>query len=87
MSFGKWLTDLITGGPALQPVPVRAFTQQQLMEQRAKLATRTLTPERAERIAQAFEAQAARQQIDRQLRDVPGAQNMTDVMRRMMGDK
>lgn len=87
MSFGKWLTDLISGGPAPQPVPLRAFTQQQLMAKRAELAARTLTPERQERIAQAFEAQAAKQQIDRQLRDTPGTQNMTDVMRRMMGDK
>jgi hypothetical protein len=87
MSFGKWLTEMIVGAPAPQPIPVRAFTQQQLMAKRAELAARTLTPERQERIAQAFEAQAARQQIDRQLRDVPGTQNATDVMRRMMGGK
>lgn len=87
MSFGKWLTDLIGGGPVQQPIPVRAVTQQQLMAQTRQMAARTLTPERQERIAQAFQAQAARQQIDRQMRDVPGAQNMTDVMRRMMGEK
>lgn len=84
MSIGKWLTDLIGGAPAPQMIPVRALTQAQLMQQRAQIAARTLTPERQDRIAQAFEAQAARQTIDRQLRDAGGAQNMTDVMRNMM---
>ena len=87
MSIGKWLIDLICGAPAPQMIPVRAVTQQQLMAQRQQLAARTLTPERQERIAQAFEAEAAKQRIDRQLRDAGGAQNMTDVMRRMMGGK
>jgi len=87
MGLGKWLNDLIGNGPALQPIPVRALTQQQLMAQRQQLMERAMTPERQERIGQAFQAQAARQQIDRQLRDTLGAMNLTDVMRSKMGEK
>jgi hypothetical protein len=83
MSFGKWLTDLVLGGPELQPIPIRAQSRAELISQ-ARLAVRSVTPETRQRLAEAFEAQAARQQIDRQLRDVAGTQNMTDVMRRMM---
>jgi hypothetical protein len=87
MSFGKWLTNMIVGEPQAQPVPVRAMTQAQLMAQRQLLATRTLTPERQERIAQAFEAQSARLKIEQGFRDAPGRQNLTDAVRRMMDNK
>ena len=49
-----------------------------------KLPAPAVSPETQARLADAFEAQAARQRIDRQLRDTSGAQNMTDVMRSMM---
>lgn len=87
MTLGKWLMDMIGGEPAMEPIPVREITQQQLMAQRRQLAAKTLTPERQERLAQAFEAQAARQKIDRHLRDTAGRQNLTDSLRRMMGEK
>ena len=83
MSIGKWLTDLVTGQPALQPIPVRAQSRAQLIAA-ASQQVRNVSPETRARLADAFEAQAARQRIDRQLRDSGGAQNMTDVMRRMM---
>jgi hypothetical protein len=84
MSFGKWLTELVMGQPAQVPIPVRAQSREQLIAE-ARAAVRNVTPETRQRLAEAFEAQAARQRIDRQLRDSSGAQNMTDVMRRMMG--
>jgi len=83
MSIGKWLTDLVTGQPALQPIPVRAQSRAQLIAA-ASQQVRNVSPETRARLADAFEAQAARQRIDRQLRDSAGAQNMTDVMRSMM---
>jgi hypothetical protein len=90
MSFGKWLTDLVMGPDTRQAIPVRAQSRAQSREQliaEARAAVRNVTPETRERLAAAFEAQTARQRIDRQLRDTAGAQNMTDVMRRMMGGK
>jgi hypothetical protein len=83
MSIGKWLTDLVMGGPALQPIPVRAQSRAQLIAD-ARRQVANVSPETRNRLADAFEAQAARQRIDRQLRDSAGAQNMTDVMRSMM---
>lgn len=83
MSIGKWLTDLVTGGPALQPIPVRAQSRAQLIAE-ARRQVGNVSAETRDRLADAFEAQAARQRIDRQLRDSSGAQNMTDVMRSMM---
>jgi len=83
MSIGKWLTDLVMGEPALQPIPVRAQTRAQLIAA-ASQQVRNVSPETRARLADAFEAQAARQRIDRQLRDSGGAQNATDVMRNMM---
>jgi hypothetical protein len=94
MSFGKWLTDLVMGPDTRQAIPVRAQSRPQSRPQsreqliaEARAAVRNVTPETRERLAAAFEAQTARQRIDRQLRDAAGAQNMTDVMRRMMGGK
>jgi hypothetical protein len=87
MSIGKWLTDLVMGGPALQPIPVRAQSNALARAQLIAAASeqvRNVSPETRNRLADAFEAQAARQRIDRQLRDTAGAQNMTDVMRSMM---
>lgn len=86
MSIGKWLTELVLGQDTRQPIPVRVQSRAQLIAE-ARAAVRNVTPETRERLAAAFEAQAARQRIDRQLRDSAGAQNMTDVMRRMMGGK
>lgn len=86
MSIGKWLTELVLGQDARQPIPVRAQSRAQLIAE-ARAAVRNVSPETRERLAAAFEAQTARQRIDRQLRDSAGAQNMGDVMRRMLGDK
>ncbi|MBI2254787.1 MAG: hypothetical protein HYU58_09230 [Proteobacteria bacterium] len=83
MSIGKWLTDLVMGQPALQPIPVRAASRAQLIAE-ASRQVRNVSPETRQRLADALEAQAARQRIDRQLRDSGGAQNATDVMRNMM---
>jgi hypothetical protein len=83
MSIGKWLTDLVVGQPALQPIPVRSQSRTQLIAE-ARRQVGNVSAETRERLADAFEAQAARQRIDRQLRDSSGAQNMTDVMRSMM---
>lgn len=83
MSIGKWLTELVAGGPALQPIPVRAQSRAQLITE-ARRQVGNVSAETRERLADAFEAQAARQRIDRQIRDTAGAQNMTDLMRNMM---
>ena len=84
MSIGKWLTDLVMGEPTPQPVPVRAQSRADLIAG-ARAQIRNVSPETRARLVDAFEAQAARQRIGRQLRDTGGAENMTDIMRRMMG--
>ncbi|MBL8707746.1 MAG: hypothetical protein JNL25_01015 [Rhodospirillaceae bacterium] len=89
--IGDWLQAL-TGQPEPQPQRVAARQPspaelQHLMAQRRQAMAQTLTPERQERLAQAFAAQSARQTIDRQLRDAGSHQNMTDALRRLMADR
>ncbi len=86
MSFGKWLTELVTGQPVGAPIPVRAQSRAELIAG-ASAQVRNVPPETRQRLADAFAAQAARQRVDRQIRDAAGVQNMTDVMRRMLTEK
>lgn len=61
-----------------------AKTASDLMAQRQALASRLLTPERQERLAQAMQVQAAKQRMNRDMASDQGQQHLASALRDLM---
>lgn len=72
-------------GKPRQTAPA-APTPDQLSAQRAALAEKLITPERAELIARALEVQRSKQAIFKELTDKIGQERMAEALRRMMNE-
>ncbi|HVJ41105.1 MAG TPA: hypothetical protein VM639_06400 [Dongiaceae bacterium] len=82
--FGK-----LFGGKPAAPKPgakTAAPSQQDLMAQRQLLAQKMMTPDRQERLAQAFEVQAAKQQVQQRLKSDAGQRLLAEKLQRLMKD-
>ncbi|HEX9449320.1 MAG TPA: hypothetical protein VF920_15130 [Dongiaceae bacterium] len=72
---------------ATAPTKVAAApSQQNLMAQRQALVGKVLTAERQERLAQAFQVQAAKQQLQQQLKSDAGQRQLAERLQRLMKD-
>jgi hypothetical protein len=63
-----------------------APSTKQLMAQREAIAGKVMTAERQERIAQAFQAQAAKQQVQQQLKSDAGQRQLAERLQRLLKD-
>lgn len=91
--FGKWGGKAGATGPAAAvpaaPSAGRRASEDQI---RQALAQRRETLgamgiDAQERLAQAIQAQVARQRVDREIRDAGGSPQLQDALRRLMADK
>jgi hypothetical protein len=78
--FGK-----LFGGSTPSKAPA-APTKQDLMAQRQALASKLMTPERQERLVQAFEVQAAKQKLQQGLKSDSGQRQLAEKLQRLMKD-
>lgn len=82
--FGKLFGGKPAAGKPVAKAP--APTKQDLMVQRDKLAQKVMTPDRQERLAQAFQVQAARQQVQQRLKSDAGQRLLAEKLQRLMKD-
>ena len=71
---------------ATAPTKVAAPSQQDLMAQRQALVGKVMTAERQERLAQAFQVQAAKQQLQQRLKSDAGQRQLAERLQRLMKD-
>jgi len=63
-----------------------APSKQDVMAQRQALASKVMTTDRQERLAQAFEVQAAKQQLQQRLKSDSGQRQLAETLQRLMKD-
>lgn len=82
------LFSKLFGGPASSKgaAPAKPTTQD-LMAQRQALTNKVMTPEREERLAQAFQVQAAKQQLKQQLNSDAGQRQLAIRLQQLMKDR
>lgn len=82
--FGK-----LFGHSAAKPAPAKTagLSQQDLMAQRQALAQKVMTADRQERLAQAFQVQAAKQQVQQRLKTDAGQRQLAETLQRLMKDR
>lgn len=74
------------GTRAASEAPInQALVKQALAQRRQTLSAIGVDP--AERLAAAFTAQAAKQRLDREIRDCGGSPQLQDALRRLMADR
>ena len=89
--FGKFFEKLgVSSAPAPKPAAngraaSEAQIKQALAQRRQTLQAIGVDP--AERLAAAFTAQAAKQRLDREIRDCGGSPQLQDALRRLMADR
>jgi hypothetical protein len=64
--------------------PSAVPNQKDLMAQRQALAQKVMTADRQERLAQAFEVQAAKQQLQQRLKTDVGQRQLAEKLQRLM---
>lgn len=64
--------------------PSAVPSQKDLMAQRQALAQKVMTADRQERLAQAFEVQAAKQQVQQRLKTDTGQRQLAEKLQRLM---
>jgi hypothetical protein len=80
------LFSKLFGGSAPAKAPA-APSKQDLLAQRQALVGKVMTPEREERLAQAFQAQAAKQQLQQRLKSDGGQRDMAETLQRLMKNR
>jgi hypothetical protein len=84
----KWLqkvTGMAKPAPAATRAASEAQIKQALAQRRQTLAAIGVDPQ--ERLAAAFTAQAAKERINREIRDAGGSPQLQDALRRLMADR
>jgi hypothetical protein len=71
-----------TAGAKVKPAP----STQDLMAQRQAVVGKVMTADRQERIAQAFQVQAAKQQLQQQLKSDAGQRQLAERLQRLLKD-
>jgi hypothetical protein len=61
-------------------------SKQDVMAQRQALAGKVMTADRQERLAQAFQVQAAKQQLQQRLKSDSGQKQLAETLQRLMKD-
>jgi hypothetical protein len=64
--------------------PATVPSQQDLLTQRQALAQKVMTSDRQERLAQAFQVQAAKQQVQQRLKTDAGQRQLAENLQRLM---
>lgn len=88
--FGKFLQKLgVTSAPAKKPAAGRTASEAQIKQALAqrRQTLQAIGVDPAERLAAAFTAQAAKQRLDREIRDCGGSPQLQDALRRLMADR
>lgn len=62
-------------------------SQKDLLAQRQQLTDKLMTPDRQERLAQAFQVQAAKQQLKQQLNSDAGQRQLAARLQQLMKDR
>jgi len=82
------LFSKLFGGPASSKAATSAKpSTQDLMAQRQALVNKVMTPDREERLAQAFQVQAAKQQVKQQLKSDAGQRQLAARLQQLMKDR
>jgi len=82
------LFSKLFGGPAASKAVTSAKpSTQDLMAQRQALVNKVMTPDREERLAQAFQVQAAKQQVKQQLKSDAGQRQLAARLQQLMKDR
>lgn len=79
------LFSKLFGGSAPAKVPATP-SKQDVMAQRQALVGKVMTADRQERLAQAFQAQAAKQQLQQRLKSDDGQRQLAEKLQRLMKD-
>jgi len=80
------LFSKLFGGSAPAKAPATP-SKQDLLAQRQALVGKVMTPDREERLAQAFQAQAAKQQLQQRLKSDGGQRQLAEKLQRLMKDR
>ncbi|HVI90549.1 MAG TPA: hypothetical protein VM659_19775 [Dongiaceae bacterium] len=84
MGFFSKLFGGDAAGAKAAKKPAAAPSQQDLMAQRQALAQKVMTADRQDRLAQAFQVQAAKQQLQQRLKTDEGQRQLAEKLQRLM---